>query len=513
MPVIRNLSIKLFKGIQAVQVNSCGSVNILVGKNNAGKSSILHAIDMGGLALGVGRWNAFQPKLAIKDMFWSAGPFEIEFELYSTMKLSVQNSATNLEAPEIKNRLPPGQVFKTLLIQAEGHGSLSERTHKTPSAIMQQIENRNFGAINSLDILFAVKFYAEKNERSLTLESYNSLIEEIQRYFPDLSAVSVGRTETDIATLNYEEFGKTLDILYSGSGLKRFIDILVKVAITKANIVLIDEPESGLHPDLQRRFFQYLLNLAETKGIQFFISTHSHIIFNLQEELNFYRVTNLKGHREVHVVDRDARHTLLGDFGIRPSDVFNSDICLMVEGATDVIFFEHILRVLYAEEFEPVSATVIQYGGGAAHGIVAGSIDVSNIIPAKRFTFWVHDRDKTPSSQPSTAATKFKNQIEKQGLPVHILRKREIEYYFPREVIIAAQNGDRDMEHAAIAILNGDQTMKFKTAAERGKVCIPKGRNLRKLLQQYLVEKSQLDSEIREIVEGTLLEWRNQLIG
>jgi len=49
-------------------------------------------------------------------------------------------------------------------------------------------------------------------------------------------------------------------------------------------------------------------------------------------------------------VPKDAIHTLLSDLGIRPSDVFNQDICLLVEGSSDVIFFEHVIHNLYKKQ-------------------------------------------------------------------------------------------------------------------------------------------------------------------
>jgi len=75
---LKNISIKKFKGLQDISITDCGRINAIVGKNNSGKSSILHAIDMAGLALEVNTWNNFQPKLAIKDLFSDTGDFEID---------------------------------------------------------------------------------------------------------------------------------------------------------------------------------------------------------------------------------------------------------------------------------------------------------------------------------------------------------------------------------------------------------------------------------------------------
>jgi len=73
MQLLRDIAINNFKGLQSVTLEDCGQVNTLIGKNNSGKSSILHAIDMAGLALAVKNWNSFRPKLDIKDLFSDVG--------------------------------------------------------------------------------------------------------------------------------------------------------------------------------------------------------------------------------------------------------------------------------------------------------------------------------------------------------------------------------------------------------------------------------------------------------
>ena len=44
----------------------------------------------------------------------------------------------------------------------------------------------------------------------------------------------------------------------------------------------------------------------------------------------------------------------------------------------------------------------------------------------------------------SSNSTKFCNALDKSGMPNWILNKREIDYYFPTEVIRVAQQGDEN---------------------------------------------------------------------
>jgi predicted ATPase len=508
---IQRFEIRHFKGLQEVVLDDCGGINAIVGKNNSGKSSVLHALDMAGLALSVQNWNMFQPKLEIKDLFANVGDFTMSLAFEDTSTIAV--SATPDYGPRFNPNPTDAQRIKTVLVLPDVAGGMLRRRHHTPRNIIEQVENRNYNEINALEMLYAIKFYSQRSERGLVPKTYTDLIGEIKRYFPDIEDVESDRTDQDIATLTYSEYGRRLDILYSGTGLKHFLDVLLKTTVSAAQVVLLDEPELGLHPDLQRRFVEYLARLAKDKGVQFFLATHSQVLLNYSDSITYYRITNTKGQRKLVSVDRNAAATLLVDLGLRPSDVLNQDMCLLVEGATDVVFFEHVVRVLYADEFQKVGIAVLQYGGSAAEGIVSGSINVANIVPAQRFTFWIRDRDEVPTAQPSPNSTKFVNALRTAGLTAHIWNKREIEFYFPEAVLVAAQQGDAAKEQHVRAILSGNQSTKFREAASPLGVTVPTGQYLRKLLSTHLTEKSQLDQEIRDIVEGTLVPWRNEILG
>jgi predicted ATPase len=508
---VKTIEIKNFKGLNSVTLEDCGAINAIVGKNNSGKSSVLHAIDMAGLALNVRGWDRFQPKLAIKDLFADVGNFAIDVALDDGA--SIQITANPDYGPVLSPQPTDAQRLKTVLILPDVASGMLRRQHRTPKRILQNIENRNYGEINALEMLFAIKFYSQRSERGMTPETYTTIIDEVKRYFPDIDEVESDRTEDDIATLTYSEYGRTLDILYSGTGLKHFLDVLLKTSVSGADIVLLDEPELGLHPDLQRRFVEYLSRLAKEKGIQFFLATHSQVLLNYADSISYYRITNSKGARQLASVPKTAISTLLDDLGLRPSDVLNQDICLLVEGATDVIFLEHVIRNLYSSDFEKVGVAVLQYGGSAADGIVSGAIDVSNIAPVQRYAYWLRDRDAPPSDDPSMASTKFLNALTKAGADGAILRKREIEYYLPEALLVAAQQGNAVKENAVRKLLNGAQKMKFRKGAAEAQLCVPKGRYLRKLLMTHLTDSSDLDTDIREIVEDKLILWKEEILG
>jgi ABC-type cobalamin/Fe3+-siderophores transport system ATPase subunit len=507
--MIKHLDIRSFKGLESVELQDCGKLNALIGKNNSGKSSVLHALDMAGLALNVRDWNAFQPKLEIKDLFADVGKFEINIVYDDDRKIQIKAHEENFN-PVITPAPDDAQRFKSVLVLPDPGIGLARREQRSPKWIVDQLEARNYGNINSLEILYAVKYYADHDQRGIEPSDYKALIDEVLHFFPDLENVESDMTETAIPTLNYKEYGRKLDILYSGTGLRHFLDILLKTTMSGASIVLLDEPELGLHPDLQRRFMDYLRKLAEEKKLQFFLATHSQVLLNYADAVTFYRITNTKGKRTTSKVPSDGIHVLMSDLGIRPSDVFNQDLCLLVEGSADVVFFEHVIRTVYEKEFEKVAVGIIQYGGGSASGISDGTIDVSNIVPAQKYTFWTHDRDAKPTEAPDPAATAFNAKLLAIGFESRIWNKRSIEWYFPKQVHVEGQGGNAAKEAATRTILNGDQSVGYKKAAGAQGVYVPRGKKLRRLLDKHLTDRNQLDEEIRDVIDK-LLAWKKEI--
>lgn len=511
--VIHEFNIRRFKGINDIHLDNLGEVNAFYGRNNSGKSTILHALDMAGLALTTRNWEYFQLKLEIKDLFQDAGPFEIVLTYSDGSKVTVRQyeHRKGESIPSFEPEAPTEeQKFKSVYIIPDPGIGILQRAHKTPRNIMEQVQNQRFSSVNGLEILFALKYYGERKERGFKSEDYKNIIADVKRFFPEVEKLVSERTEDDVATLNYREYGRMLDILYTGSGLKHFIDIIVKATLSQASVVLIDEPEMGLHPSLQREMLSYFHELAQTKGVQFFLATHSPLFLLDANKVRAFRVQNRWGKRAAFPLSQEKLHMIWGDLGIHPGDLFQNDIVLLVEGQNDVIFFEHVIHELYQEEFKNVAIGVVQYGGDAALGIISDKINVSNIVPGKTYRLWIRDRDARPDEKPDANSTKFLNALKKYDEICHILDQREMEFYYSEAVHVAAQQGDSAKESAIREILHGKQNKKFCDLASG--CTVPCGSNLKKLIREHLSKKN-LDPEIKKIVEKILIPWRNDILG
>jgi ABC-type multidrug transport system ATPase subunit len=149
--------------------------------------------------------------------------------------------------------------------------------------------------------------------------------------------------------------------LASGTGIGQVIAILyVVVASDEPRTIIIDEPNSFLHPGAAKKL---MLILRKFPQHQYFISTHSPEILRAAKPATITRLKFIEGETVVESVDlsqtQDLRETLL-EIGIKFSDVFFAENILWVEGPTEAEAFPLILekeKDTYDVTFLPLVST------------------------------------------------------------------------------------------------------------------------------------------------------------
>jgi energy-coupling factor transporter ATP-binding protein EcfA2 len=115
----------------------------------------------------------------------------------------------------------------------------------------------------------------------------------------------------------------------------------------KRNLLLLDEPDVHLHPDLQVRFIEALLSLISKKDIQVVIATHSTAILGALANKSNCRVAFMRsGSNSLNFLKiDDAIRQVLPVFGAHPlSNIFNQSPILLVEGEDDVRIWQQAVR-------------------------------------------------------------------------------------------------------------------------------------------------------------------------
>ncbi|HYX28801.1 MAG TPA: AAA family ATPase [Pyrinomonadaceae bacterium] len=125
---------------------------------------------------------------------------------------------------------------------------------------------------------------------------------------------------------------------HCGKGLQDLLVILYFALSKTRGLLLIEEPEVHLHPEMQRRLLAHLRSNTES---QYIFSTHSNVF--LDGALTD-RVFLTRFDAEVLVSDATSKTTFLHDLGYSPVDNLVSDLIILVEGPSDVPVIEEFLK-------------------------------------------------------------------------------------------------------------------------------------------------------------------------
>jgi len=183
---------------------------------------------------------------------------------------------------------------------------------------------------------------------------YARLLQLTQAVFPEIQQITVPPAGSDAHVHIWfedpinERQDLAVPLLESGTGTAQVLAMLYVVldAGLESRVVLIDEPQSFLHPGAARALFGILKTF---KQHQYVITTHSPVA------LASLGVTTLLLARrnaaetkvdQVNTEDAKSLEALLAELGVRFSDVFGAERILWVEGRTEEICFPILVHRL-----------------------------------------------------------------------------------------------------------------------------------------------------------------------
>jgi energy-coupling factor transporter ATP-binding protein EcfA2 len=143
-------------------------------------------------------------------------------------------------------------------------------------------------------------------------------------------------------------------------------------------VMIVEEPESFLHPSAQAEFGRILHDLAEEFQVQVIVTTHSPYLLNLQSpssNILFERHTHKKQLRETKLIDTSGENWM-APFGQalglnadefkpwKPLILAQSDSLLLVEGDIDKEYFELLRDESHgANQLVCKAEDIVPYGG------------------------------------------------------------------------------------------------------------------------------------------------------
>lgn len=175
----------------------------------------------------------------------------------------------------------------------------------------------------------------------------------VQSVLPQIRHVSVQSPSIQtrevviwLAEPETERIDLTVPLSESGTGIGQVLAILYVVfTATFSRTILIDEPQSFLHPGAVRRLIEILK--MEYPQHQYILATHSPTVVTASAPAPVTLVKQSDSVSTFQTVDASKNEELrdyLAEVGARLSDVFGADNILWVEGPTEEICFPMILQ-------------------------------------------------------------------------------------------------------------------------------------------------------------------------
>ena len=252
----------------------------------------------------------------------------------------------------------------------------------------------------------------------------------MQELIPDIGRLQV-RGEASQAEVGFETAATGfVNVKDAGTGVEQLLLTIVVGQTSAASMLVVEEPETNLHPGAQRQLMAHLDEWSNSRPV--IVATHSPLIIDSQPGGAIYEVTRSSGRSAVARVHEDQEVTaLLKSLGVRSSDVLGSNRILVVEGKTDQAILEEWFPSLRSRN----SVAVVPGGGGGGvwqiHLMEAVS-SRANRLP--RPMMYLRDRDELGDRDLDRLA----------HMPVvRILARREIENYLLDVTALAAELTER----------------------------------------------------------------------
>lgn len=236
-----------------------------------------------------------------------------------------------------------------------------------------------------------------------------------------------------------------------GSGIKTILLVLLnlivrpKIENKKRNeyVFAFEELENNLHPALQRRLYDYIKKYSEANSTYFFITTHSNIVidtFGTYENAQMIHVVNdgkTSSKTNTILSHKDSKQ-VLKDLDIRASDILQSNGIIWVEGPSDRIYINKWLEIMSPELKEGLHYSIMFYGGRLLSNVTFNydwfNKEIIPLIKINTNAFVIIDRDgNITNAKINETKQRIKDEINFENC--WITKGREIENYLSDETI------------------------------------------------------------------------------
>jgi len=267
-----NLEIENFRGIKHAKISDFKRVNLLVGKNNSGKSTVLESLYvlLSSYCGEIECWaNALKERNPIYDeQYWDALFYEFDSKknIIRIQESEKRRMEINLDGSTLK----VSNTVAVYLIDFGFDNSKQMQVSRHQQGAMLQTPVMFLSTAALKDILNSLADDFDKIQDSKLISLLCDTVRPIEPNIRDFRMSSKRVVKADIASIP-----KLLPVNLLGEGMVRMLGMVMKIANAKDGVVLIDEIENGFHYSVLETMWKTLFEAAKKFNVQIFATTHS----------------------------------------------------------------------------------------------------------------------------------------------------------------------------------------------------------------------------------------------
>lgn len=446
--LLASVTVRRFKKIENLTISLTDNPLALIGANNSGKSSLLHALHF---AVSVAQTS----RLVGEGVSWRTDKFELSFNP-TQLIWSPVGDAMSLATGGILAEHPNRQI-EVLMRDTSGQQALVAVKRGRNRNIQVVLEGRSLGErLQNLASPFSVytpglagvareerylspgvvRRSVARGDANLVLRNvllmlqrdqskWAMFLQDMRELFPgiDFEISFVDDTDETIRSFVQFEGGPKLPLDAAGTAVLQAAQILGYSALYNPPLVLLDEPDSHLHPNNQRAICTLLRRLAIERHFRLVVATHSRHVLDALRGTS--QVVWMSQGEQVTDVGETLTSRLL-DLGALDSVDYFVDgqvKCVVVSEDSDL---RPLSALLWSNGFIETDTRIASYNGCSKveAATVLGQFISGN---TNRVDVVVHrDRDYLSEND----ANEYCTQIENCDLYAFVTQMSDIEGYF-----------------------------------------------------------------------------------
>jgi len=449
-----DIRIKKFKKIDDVSVK-LEALNIFIGTNNSGKSSFIQGIQFAisssqTLKLKGANWVKGKTRtLSLDSSEYLYAPTSDISYLFHGERLS--GARTKADRKWIEFTISDSNSASIRISRGKNGGFTTELTGKDQGDILSDIEKpfcvyvpgiAGIPVLEKYEVPIAVKKSATRGDSNNFLrnilytistdhEKWISFKDSVNSIYKDIDfVVKFDEHNSEYIYVNIKTGSLTLPLDSVGTGLLQVIQIFAYIEYFDPTVILLDEPDSHIHPTKQKLLSEELVKRTnDNPDLKIVFSTHSrYILESLDEKAKVVHFQN------GHALEDVKGSNILLDIGAADADYLFSKkelkYVIVTEDKVDNVKEkkEFLKKFLLANGLQESEFVLHSYEG-------CSKVDFAKIlqgfvqkqIPTAKVILHV-DRDQKIDSDRDVV--KLRDDCEQRGIIFFITKYQEIESYF-----------------------------------------------------------------------------------